>query len=50
MGYERHDVLHMLASTMSDELWQTLHEKTAYDHARHVRSLRALAESWKQLR
>jgi len=49
-GYERHEVLHMLGSVMSDEIWSTLHEKTPYDAERLRQGLEALPESWEAMR
>ncbi|HEX9124393.1 MAG TPA: DUF1841 family protein [Actinomycetota bacterium] len=50
LGYERHEVLHMLASAMAQELWQALREEKPHDHARHVRSLQALPGGWETAR
>ena len=50
IGYERHEVLHMLASTMTEELWQALQDRRPYDRARHVRSLQALPGDWEAAR
>jgi len=49
-GYERHEILHMLASTMADQIRSALHEQQPYDHAAHVGALRALPGSWERQR
>jgi hypothetical protein len=50
LGYERHEVLHMLAGTLSGEIWMALHEGKPYDRTRHLAALRALPKSWEQER
>jgi hypothetical protein len=49
-GYERHEILHMLSRSVSDQLWAALHDKRPYDRERHVAALRALPASWEQER
>lgn len=49
-GYERHEILHMLASAMSAQIWSALHEQQPYDHADHVAALNALPGSWERQR
>src|SRR4051794_19696282 len=49
-GYERHEIMHMLASTMAGQIWSALHEQQHYDHAGHVAALRALPGSWERRR
>jgi hypothetical protein len=46
LGYDRHEILHMLAGAMSGELWEALQGRSGYDHAAHVAALEALPESW----
>jgi hypothetical protein len=41
-GYDRHEVLHMLARPIASQIHATLTDKHPYDHARHVAALRAL--------
>ena len=41
-GYERHEILHMLARPVSDQVWEALHDERPYDHERHVAALHAL--------
>jgi len=41
-GYERHDVLHMIGSAFTVELWTVWHEGKPADTTRYVRALRAL--------
>jgi hypothetical protein len=45
-GYDRHEVLHMLARPMASQIHATMTDKQPYDHARHVAALRALPASW----
>jgi hypothetical protein len=45
-GYERHEVLHMLGRSVSDQIWAALHDNQPYDRARQVAALRALPGSW----
>ena len=50
LGYDRHEVLHMLGGTISGELWETLQGRRGYDHAAHVAALDALPDSWERQR
>lgn len=50
LGYDRHEVLHMLGGAMSDELWEALQGRSGYDHAAHVAALDALPDSWERQR
>jgi hypothetical protein len=45
-GYDRHEVLHMLARPIASQVHAALTDKQPYDHARHVAALRALPASW----
>jgi Domain of unknown function (DUF1841) len=49
-GYERHEVLDMLGSALSAEIWQILHAGKAADTARYVRALEKLPGSWEAMR
>jgi hypothetical protein len=49
-GYERHEILHMLARPVSDQIWEALHDERPYDHERHVAALHALPASWERER
>ena len=49
-GYERHEILHMLSGSVSDQVWAAWHDHQSYDRARHVAALRALPESWERER
>lgn len=44
-GYDRHEVLHMLAGAVSGQIHATLPAGSPYDLARHVAALRALPAS-----
>ena len=46
VGYERHEILHMLARPVSEQMWGALHDERPYDHERHVAALTALPGSW----
>jgi hypothetical protein len=50
LGYDRHEVLHMLGSAISGELWAALRGRSGYDHAAHVAGLEALPDSWERQR
>jgi Domain of unknown function (DUF1841) len=50
LGYDRHEVLHMLGAAMSGELWEALQGRGGYDHAAHVAALDALPDSWERQR
>ncbi|MGI8430548.1 MAG: DUF1841 family protein [Solirubrobacteraceae bacterium] len=49
-GYGRHEVLHMLAGTMSEQIHTALTDRRAYDEDRHIAALNVLPESWEQQR
>jgi hypothetical protein len=49
-GYERHEILHMLARPVSDQIWAALHDERPYDLERHVAALKALPGSWERER
>lgn len=46
LGYERHVVLHMLASVVSHDLWQALHRGKEHDRADYLARLDALPDGW----
>jgi hypothetical protein len=50
LGYDRHEILHMLAGAMSGELSEALQGRGGYDHAAHVAALDALPDSWERQR
>ncbi len=49
LDYKRHEVLHMLASVVSDELFATMHGDALEPSVRR-RKLAALPQSWERLR
>lgn len=49
-GYERHEILHMLGSVVSSDIYNALSGKLSYDLTRTRRQLEALPESWEALR
>jgi hypothetical protein len=49
-GYDRHEVLHMLAGVAGTNLWEMLTEKRVYDRDRYLAALAALPESWEKER
>ena len=49
-GYERHEILHMLARPVSEQIWGALHNERPYDHERHVAALQALPGAWERER
>ncbi len=46
LGYERHEVLHMLSSVVGREVWRTLDSKLPSDTGRYVAALGDLPESY----
>jgi hypothetical protein len=50
LGYERHDILHMLGSAALEQLWEMVCEGRPYDRDRYVAALAGLPESWERLR
>lgn len=49
-GYERHEVLHMLASVVSGEVFDALRNRTRHEIERLRAALAELPESWEQQR
>jgi hypothetical protein len=49
-GYDRHEVLHMLASVVSTDIHNAMTKKAPFDIARTHRELAALPGSWEALR
>jgi hypothetical protein len=49
-GYERHEILHMLAGPVVEQIWGALHEERPYERERHVAALHALPGSWERER
>lgn len=49
-GYDRHEVLHMLASVVSTDLYNAMSGKAPLDMARTLGELAALPESWEAMR
>jgi hypothetical protein len=49
-GYERHEILHMLAGPAAGQVWEAWHEQRAYDRAQHLAALNALPGSWERER
>jgi hypothetical protein len=50
LGYNRHDVLHMLASVLGEEIRLMLGEQRPYEPERHLAALEALPGSWEAMR
>lgn len=50
MGYDRHEVLHMLASVVSNQVWGALHEHQTIDTRHYEARLRELPKSWEAMR
>jgi hypothetical protein len=46
LGYERHEILHMLGSVVSGEAWRTMQYKEPFDPDRFRAGLHALPDSW----
>ena len=49
-GYERHEILHMLASIVAADVFDTLKHNTPHDPAKTRAALDALPGSWEQQR
>jgi hypothetical protein len=47
-GYERHEVLHMLASAVTADVYSALHDKQSHDPARTRAALAALPGLWER--
>jgi hypothetical protein len=50
LGYERHEILHMLAGVAGESVWEMLAEKRKYDADSYLAALAALPESWEKER
>lgn len=50
LGYDRHEIFHMLGSAVTVEMWQVMHDQEPYDHQRFVAALEALPDSWEEQR
>jgi hypothetical protein len=50
LGYERHDILHMLGSVALEQLCDMVYEGQSYDRDRYAAALADLPESWERLR
>jgi hypothetical protein len=50
LGYRQHEILHMLGSAISGEIWHTLQGERGYDRPSHLAALAALPESWERQR
>lgn len=49
LGYERHEILHMVASCIATEIWTAMREEEA-DTSRYVAALKDLPASWEAKR
>ena len=49
-GYERHEIVHMLARPVSDQIWAALHDQRPYDREQHAAALNALPGTWERER
>jgi Domain of unknown function (DUF1841) len=46
LGYDWHNVMHMIAAVVSDDLYQALHEDRPFDAADYARRLEELPHDW----
>ena len=46
LGYDRHVVLHMIASLVSHDLWETVQLGKPFDREEYARKLDTLPEGW----
>jgi hypothetical protein len=49
-GYERHEILHMIGSALTSEIWTLMHTQKPGDMTTYVAALRALPGSWEARR
>jgi hypothetical protein len=49
-GYERHEILHMLGSALTSEIWHVLSERRPDGNDRYLHALAALPGSWEAQR
>jgi hypothetical protein len=49
-GYSRHEVLHMLAATIAEQIHAMLADGELYDRERHIAGLRGLPGAWERRR
>lgn len=49
-GYDRHEILHMLAGTIADQTFRMLRDQREYDRREHIEALEALPDSWEEQR
>jgi hypothetical protein len=49
-GYHQHEILHMLGSAMSSEIWHAMQGHRGYDREAHLAALAALPDSWERQR
>jgi hypothetical protein len=49
-GYRQHEILHMLGSAISGEIWHALQGHRSYDREAHLAALAALPGSWERRR
>jgi hypothetical protein len=47
-GYRQHEILHMLGSAISDEIWHAVQGHRGYDREAHLAALAALPDSWER--
>lgn len=50
LGYERHEVVHMLGGAVATQLWRATHDRQPFDLDAFVADLAALPETWEQQR
>jgi hypothetical protein len=50
VGYERHEILHMLMRPTSNQVWAAWHDGKEYDQDRHIAELEELPDSWEHER
>lgn len=50
VGYDREEILHMLAAPLAEQIWATLHENRPADRKAHLAALAALPGSWERQR
>lgn len=49
LGRDQHEVLHMLGTVVSTQIWTATHEQRRYSREEHIEALDALPDSWDEM-
>lgn len=50
LGYDRHEVIHMLGGAVTTQLWRAMHEQEPFDLPEFLADLDSLPDSWEERR